>query len=93
MNARERQRPAALHEYRPLDAPADDGLVAVVPVAAMVAGVPTGTLDPIDENRRCRPVTTGFTGADIARRDPMCAVRQGHGLGTLSVVTVTVPDV
>lgn len=44
MTAHERQRPAALHEHRLLDAPADDELEAVVRVAAMVAGGPTATL-------------------------------------------------
>jgi hypothetical protein len=50
----EQERLAALHEYRLLDAPADDELEAVVRVAAMVAGVPTATLNLIDENRQCR---------------------------------------
>ena len=41
----ERERPAALHEYRLRDAPAGDELEAVVRVAATVAGdstVPAG---------------------------------------------------
>ncbi|OJF09600.1 hypothetical protein BG844_36775 [Couchioplanes caeruleus subsp. caeruleus] len=66
---------AALHEYRLLDAPADDELEAVVRVAAMIAGVPTATLNLIDEHRQCQLTTTGFTGADSARTDSMCAVR------------------
>ncbi|WP_244945050.1 hypothetical protein [Couchioplanes caeruleus] len=75
MSADERRRLAALHEYRLLDAPADDELEAVVRVAAMIAGVPTATLNLIDEHRQCQLTTTGFTGADSARTDSMCAVR------------------
>jgi signal transduction histidine kinase len=70
----ERQRLAALHEYRVLDAPADDELEAVIRVAAMVAGVPTATLNLIDEHRQCQLTTTGFTGGDSPRADSMCAV-------------------
>ena len=62
MTTREQERLAALHEYRLLDAPADDELEAVVRVAAMVAGVPTATLNLIDENRQCQLTTTGFEG-------------------------------
>ena len=66
---------AALHEYSLLDAPADDELEAVVRVAAMVAGVPTATLNLIDENRQCQLTTTGFEGGDSTRRDSICAIR------------------
>jgi hypothetical protein len=59
----EQQRLAALHEDRLLDAPADDEPEAVVRVAAMVAGVPTATLNLIDENRRCQLTTTGSGAA------------------------------
>ncbi|GGJ82957.1 hypothetical protein GCM10010123_10750 [Pilimelia anulata] len=71
----EQRRLAALHEYRLLDAPADDELEAVVRVAAMVAGVPTATLNLIDEHRQCQLTTTGFAGCDSARSDSMCAIR------------------
>ena len=64
VSARERERLAALHEYRLLDSPADDELEAVVRVAAMVAGVPTATLNLIDENRQCQLTTNGFEGGD-----------------------------
>ncbi|MGA5298471.1 sensor histidine kinase [Nucisporomicrobium flavum] len=75
MSADERRRLAALHEYRLLDEPADDELEAVVRVAAMVAGVPTATLNLIDENRQCQLTTTGFEGGDSPRSESMCAVR------------------
>jgi signal transduction histidine kinase len=76
---RERQRLATLHEYHLLDAPADDELEAVVRVAAMVAGVPTATLNLIDEKRQCQLTTTGFEGSDSARADSMCAVHFENG--------------
>jgi signal transduction histidine kinase len=75
VNAHEQERLAALHEYRLLDAPADDELEAVVRVAAMVAGVSNATLNLIDENRQCQLTTTGFEGGDSTRRDSMCAIR------------------
>ena len=75
MTDREQQRLAALHEYRLLDAPADDELEAVVRVAAVVAGVPFATLNLIDENRQCQLTTTFFEGGDSTRRDSMCAIR------------------
>ena len=70
----ERRRLAALHEYRLLDEPADDELEAVIRVAAAVAGVPTATLNLIDENRQCQLTTVGFEGADSPRDESMCAV-------------------
>ncbi|SNY41895.1 sensor histidine kinase [Paractinoplanes atraurantiacus] len=76
----ERRRLAALHEYRLLDAPADDELSAVVRVAAMVADVPTATLNLIDEHRQCQLTTVGFEGGNSARSDSMCDIqlRQGN---------------
>ncbi|BCJ49096.1 hypothetical protein Asp14428_05710 [Actinoplanes sp. NBRC 14428] len=79
MSGDERARLAALHEYRLLDAPADDELEAVVRVAATVAGVPTATLNLIDEHRQCQLTTTGFEGGDSDRADSMCAVRFESG--------------
>ncbi|MEU4619290.1 ATP-binding protein [Actinoplanes sp. NPDC023801] len=75
VSERERQRLAALHEYRLLDSPAGDELEAVVRVAATVAGVPHATLNLIDENRQCQLTTVGFEGADSDRSDSMCAIR------------------
>ncbi|MEV6302723.1 ATP-binding protein [Actinoplanes sp. NPDC051861] len=75
MREHERLRLAALHEYRLLDSPAGDELEAVVRVAAAVAGVPTATLNLIDENRQCQLTTVGFEGGDSARSDSMCAIR------------------
>ncbi|MDP9794770.1 signal transduction histidine kinase [Catenuloplanes nepalensis] len=82
----EHERLAMLHEYGLLDAPADAELEAVVRVAALVAGVPTATLNLIDENRQCQLTTTGFEGGDSARDDSMCAARLPEKR------TIVVPD-
>ena len=75
----EQRRLAALHAYQLLDAPADDELKAVVRVAATIAGVPSATLNLIDEHRQCQLTTTGFVGVDSPRSDSMCAVRLAEG--------------
>ncbi|MEV6347414.1 GAF domain-containing sensor histidine kinase [Actinoplanes sp. NPDC051851] len=80
----ERERLAALHEYELLDQPADDELSAVVRVAAMIADMPTASLNLIDENRQCQLTTVGFDGADTPRTSSMCDVhfRTGHTVHT-----------
>ena len=75
----EQRRLAALHEYGLLDAAAGDDLEAVVRLAALVAGVPTATLNLIDENRQCQLATAGFEGADSPRSESMCAIRFRSG--------------
>ncbi len=75
-----------LHEYGLLDHPVEDELEAVVRIAALVAGVPTATLNLIDEHRQCQLTTVGFDGADSPVADSMCAVRFREGR------TVHVPD-
>lgn len=82
----EARRLSELHEYRLLDHPADTELEAVVRLAAASAGVPTATLNLIDEHRQCQLSTTGFVGGDSAREDSMCAVRFLEGR------TIHVPD-
>jgi signal transduction histidine kinase len=79
-NLNEGARLAALHEYELLDAPADDELEAVVRVAAMVADVPTASLNLIDETRQCQLTTVGFEGADGTRSDSMCAIQFRAGM-------------
>ncbi|MBU2664184.1 PAS domain-containing protein [Actinoplanes bogorensis] len=73
--ADEQRRLAVLHEYCVLDAPADEELTTVVRVAALVAGVPTATLNLIDESRQCQLTTYGFEGGNTARSDSMCAIQ------------------
>ncbi|GID33324.1 GAF domain-containing sensor histidine kinase [Paractinoplanes brasiliensis] len=77
--ADEAARLAALHEYCLLDAPADEELTTVVRVAALIAGVPTATLNLIDETRQCQLTTHGFEGGDSARSDSMCAIQFRKG--------------
>ncbi len=86
MDASEQARLAELREYRLLDHPAGDELKAVVRLAAAVAGVPTATLNLIDEHRECRLTTVGFDAGDSPRTDSMCAVRLLDGR------TVWTPD-
>ncbi|PPK92101.1 phospho-acceptor domain-containing protein [Kineococcus xinjiangensis] len=71
----ERRRVAALREYRILDAPADAEVEAVVRLAAAIAGVPTATLNLLDDRRQHQHSTVGFEAADCAREDSMCHVR------------------
>nr|WP_308129320.1 ATP-binding protein [Actinoplanes polyasparticus] len=75
----EERRLALLHEYCLLDAPADDELTTVVRVAALIAGVPTATLNLIDESRQCQLTTYGFEGGNTARSDSMCAIQFRSG--------------
>ncbi|NYD22632.1 diguanylate cyclase domain-containing protein [Kineococcus aurantiacus] len=82
----ETARLAALHEYRLLDAPADDELSAVVRAAAAVAGVPHATLNLIDGHRQCQLTAVGFEGGDSPRADSMCALHFEDG------ELVVVPD-
>ncbi|MBB2946738.1 signal transduction histidine kinase [Actinoplanes lutulentus] len=81
MNGAEQEsgRLAALHEYRLFDTPPQEELRAVVRIAAAVAGVPTATLNLIDEHRQVMLTTVGFTGRDCDRDDSMCAIRLGTG--------------
>src|SRR4051794_38252155 len=48
-------------------------------MAVSICGVPTATLNLIDENRQCQLTTTGFDGSDSPRVDSMCAVRFEKG--------------
>ncbi|MEU4162393.1 ATP-binding protein [Actinoplanes sp. NPDC026670] len=76
---RERRRVAALREYHLLDTPPAAELEAVVRVAATVAGVPTATLNLLDDRRQYQLTTVGFAGRQCDRADSMCAVRLDRG--------------
>ncbi|MET0425508.1 MAG: ATP-binding protein [Actinoplanes sp.] len=78
-NHNESARIRALHEYDVLDSPADDELAAVVRVAAMIADVPTATLNLIDESRQCQLTSVGFEGSITDRADSMCAIQFRKG--------------
>ena len=73
----ESARLEALQRYG--DAPADEKSSAVVRAAAVVAGVPTATLNRIDENRQCQLTTVGVDGGGSSREDSMCAVVMAAG--------------
>ncbi|WP_432548610.1 diguanylate cyclase domain-containing protein [Kineococcus sp. SYSU DK004] len=68
------------HErYDALDRPAGDELDAVVRAAAVVAGVPTATLNLFDGTRMCQVSTVGFRGVDSPLSESMCHLAVGSG--------------
>ncbi|WIM98655.1 PAS domain-containing protein [Actinoplanes oblitus] len=70
----ESERLAALHEYRLRDMPPDAELQAVLRIAAQVAGVPSASLNLIDEHRQVQLTTLDSPPTDCDRDDSMCAV-------------------
>ncbi|GAA2724922.1 hypothetical protein CAE01nite_17900 [Cellulomonas aerilata] len=89
----EAQRVAALRGYGLLDVPVrDDELEGVVRLAAAVAGVPTATLNLIDDHRQCQLTTVGFRGSDSPRTDSMCDVRFLEGRTVWTRDASTHPD-
>ncbi|MEU8242368.1 GAF domain-containing protein [Actinoplanes missouriensis] len=54
-------------------------LGAVVRIAAAVAGVPTASLNVLDDRRQVQLVTVGFPPRDCDRADAMCGVRLHTG--------------
>ncbi|MEU4619291.1 ATP-binding protein [Actinoplanes sp. NPDC023801] len=74
----ERERVAVLREYHLFDTPPAAELQAVVRVAAEIAGVPTATLNLLDDLTQYQLSTAGFAGQRCAREDSMCAVRLGR---------------
>ena len=80
------RRVAALAEHRLLSGEADPALEAVVRLAAAVAGVPTATLNLVDDRAQHQVAAVGFTGAASACEDSMCARTIALG------VPVHVPD-
>ncbi|WP_331272439.1 GAF domain-containing sensor histidine kinase [Motilibacter aurantiacus] len=88
----ERERLETLVSYGILDRPADAELDAVLRVAAAVAGVPTATLNLIDQSRQCQLTTVGFEGSDSPRSDSMCAVHFRSGRSVLVPDASVHPD-
>ncbi|WP_369056563.1 diguanylate cyclase domain-containing protein [Kineococcus terrestris] len=75
-----RSASAPAHErYDALDRPAGDELDAVVRAAAVVAGVPTATLNLFDGTRMCQVSTVGFRGTDSPLTESMCYLAVGSG--------------
>ncbi|GAA3920600.1 GAF domain-containing protein [Actinoplanes auranticolor] len=91
MSGDEQQRLAALHEYRVLDAPADDELTAVVRVAAMCGRrLREGTFVHVRDARtdpvyRDNPWVTGVLADVRFYASAPLVTPQGHALGTLCV--------
>ncbi|HWS38868.1 MAG TPA: ATP-binding protein [Actinoplanes sp.] len=77
---REQRRVRELREYHLLDTPPAAELEAVVRVAAAVAGVPTATLNLLDDRLQYQLTTVGFPGRQCDRDDSMCAVRLDQGV-------------
>jgi signal transduction histidine kinase len=78
----EAARLEALRRYRADDMPAEHELSALVRVAAALAGVPTATLNLLDDVVQRNYATFGFEGGSCARDDSLCAValRERSGL-------------
>lgn len=86
MAVSELRRLAVLQECDLLGRPVEGELSGLVRVAAAVAGVPTASLNLLDETRQCQLTTVGFEGRTTPRAQSMCAVRFDAG------VPVHVPD-
>ncbi|WP_436520906.1 PAS domain-containing protein [Actinoplanes sp. HUAS TT8] len=71
----EQERLAALHEYRLRDTPPESELRAVLRVAATIAGVPSASLNLIDERWQYQLIRIGGAPVDCARSDSMCGVQ------------------
>ena len=78
----EQERLAALHEYRLVDTPADAELRAVLRIAVTVTGVPSASLNLIDERRQLQLITLNTAPRDCDRNDSMCAVCFENGTVT-----------
>ena len=72
-------RLAALARYDLPDLPAEPELQAIMRIAATVAGVPTATLNLLDDSVQCQYVTEGFDGGSSPRSDAMCEVTFREG--------------
>lgn len=64
---------AALQEHVDVHAPPPAELAAVVRLAAHIAGVPTATVNVIDEQLQRQLATAGFAAADGPREGAMCS--------------------
>lgn len=73
MTAAEAARLAALQEHVDVDAPAPAELAAVVRLAAHIAGVPTATVNVLDDRLQRQLATEGFAAADSPRAGAMCS--------------------
>ena len=70
----ELQRLEALSRYDADDVPPEAELAGLVRVAAVVAGVPTATLNLLEATVQRNYATEGFEGGTCRREDALCAV-------------------
>lgn len=75
----EQARLAALHTYLDPGGPPPAELDAVVRLAAHVAGVPTATVNVLDDRLQRQLATVGSCPQDRPRRDSMCSTTLGLG--------------
>ena len=71
---------AEIDRYRVLTRPPRQDLLALVEVAAQVAGVPMATINLITETEQHQVAAHGFDAAVCAREDSMCnlVLHVGH---------------
>jgi len=74
------RRVAEIGRYRVLFEPPRQDLLALVEVAAQVAGVPMATINLITETQQVQVAAVGFDAAVCAREDSMCnlVLHAGH---------------
>ena len=77
----ESERVAALRRYCAPDAPAEPELAAVLRLAAVVADVPTATVNLLDDEVQQNYCTLGFEGTTLPRDESMCQVTVVEGRG------------
>jgi two-component system, sensor histidine kinase len=75
----ESPRVQALRRYCAPDAPAEPELEAVLRTAATVAGVPTATINLLDDEVQQQYCTVGFEGGTAPRSESMCHVTVVEG--------------
>ena len=80
MTETDRRRVAEIGRYRVLWEPPRQDLLALVEVAAQVAGVPMATINLVTETEQVQVAAVGFDAAVCAREDSMCnlVLHAGH---------------
>lgn len=71
---RDSRRVAELDRYRVLEEPPRQDLLALVEIAAQVAGVPMATINLITATEQVQVAAAGFDASVCAREDSMCNV-------------------
>ena len=71
---REQARLEALRRYGSDDVPAEDELLALVRLAATVSGLPTATLNLLEQSVQLNYATHGFVGGSCDLQDSLCVI-------------------